>query len=206
LTEVDDSGGITVTPRETLAMDFAKVKYTFAPQGGASVVFEFDVAQNQGSGGGSVGGQYVLLGNSSMPPGLSGASRVSGFATGISASSSSVGGGAGKATFRSLSLQKAFDAATIAELRGCASGAHSPLVDLSLVRDGGGVASVWFQYELTDVLVSSVALATDGNGELQESVGFDFRKIQWTFSPPGAAQQKAAFDIAAGKAAARAPF
>jgi type VI secretion system secreted protein Hcp len=202
LTAVDASGATSGAPRETVAMDYARIKYTFVPQGGAAIVFEFDIVQNTGGGGGSIAGQYVMpTGGASVPPGFAGASLVSSFATGVSNTGtlSGGGGGAGRATFRDLFLQKTLNAQTIQELRSCASGAHSPSLNFSLVRSNMGSSTVFFLYDLSDVLVSSVALSTDGSGQLQESVGFVYRQIEWEFRPPGGAAQHTGFDIAAAK-------
>jgi type VI secretion system Hcp family effector len=204
LSAVDESGSTTGVPRETVAMDYAKIKYTFVPQGGAAIVFEFDVVQNTGGGGGAIAGQYVMASNGAgIPPGFAGASRVSSFAAGVfnTGSTSSGGAGTGKATFRDLFLQKGLNAETIQELRTCATGAHSPSLTFSLLRPSDvGSTSVFFLYDLSDVLVTSVALSTDGSGQLQESVGFGYRKIEWEFRPAGGAAQHAGFDIGAGKA------
>src|SRR5258706_840484 len=98
-------------------MDYGKLKYHFAAQGGPSIVFEFDVLQTTGNGGGTLAGQYVLHGNSSVPPSIAGASDVSSFSTGISMAGTVVigGGGAGKANFKDFSMQKAFDLQTMQE-------------------------------------------------------------------------------------------
>jgi type VI secretion system secreted protein Hcp len=209
LTEVDEGAGSGGAPQETIAMDYAKIKYTYVPQGGAAIVFEFDILQNTGGGGGGIPGQYLFHGTSSVPPGLSGASDVSSFSTGISAtgfSGTAGGGGAGKATFKDFFMQKGFDFASVAEIRSCASGTHSASAALSLVRDTAGAPNVWFLYNLTDVLVTSVAVAGDSSGNVHESVSFGFRKIEWNFTPSGGATQRAAWDIAQNKAASAAPF
>jgi type VI secretion system secreted protein Hcp len=202
LTAVDESGNTTGVPRETVAIEYAKIKYTFTPQGGASISFEFDLAQNTG-GGGAIAGQYVMATNGAgIPPAFSAASRVTSFATGVSSTGFTGvgGGGAGKATFRDLFLQKGLNAETIQELRTCAGGAHSQSLTFTLLRPSDmGSTAVFFLYDLTDVLTSSVALSTDGSGQLQESVGFGYRKIEWEFRPPGGAAQQAGFDVAGNK-------
>src|SRR5678815_117991 len=98
------------------------------------------------------------------------------------------GGGAGKVDFGPLKVYKYIDKASIPIFVACAVGKHLPKVTLSVVRTGSTDVPPfdYFVVVLTDVLVSSVndsTDTTDDQGNLLETVSFDFAKIQWTYRP-----------------------
>jgi type VI secretion system secreted protein Hcp len=90
--------------------------------------------------------------------------------------------------FGPLKVYKYIDKASIPIFVACAVGKHLPKVTLSVVRTGSTDVPPfdYFVVVLTDVLVSSVndsTDTTDDQGNLLETVSFDFAKIQWTYRP-----------------------
>jgi len=112
-----------------------------------------------------------------------------GFRTGLVQkviSSSGGGGGAGKVDFGPLKVFKYVDKASIPIFVACAVGKHLTKVTLSVVNNNAEVPFDYFVVVLTDVIVSSVndsTETTDNQGNLLETVGFDFAKIEWTYRP-----------------------
>jgi len=198
--EVDVEQRATGTPRETLAFDYTAIRYTFALSGQPSTVVQFNRATSEG-GGGSIPGQYVFLGGLTAPAALSTAIPIVSFNHGVSAPALAFGGGAaGRAIHRDFSIQRVLDAQTLAELGACMSGSHASSVVLRLVRpDSSQQPAEWFRYTLTDALVTSLALETDGAGQLQESISLAYRAIEWRFDPPGTPGQVGSFDVAANR-------
>jgi type VI secretion system secreted protein Hcp len=103
-------------------------------------------------------------------------------------SSATGGAGAGKPEFTPLKVFKYIDSASIPIFVACAVGKHLKKVTLSVVKDGGveGAPLDYFVVVLTDVLVSSVndsTETTDGEGNLLETVTFEYAKIEWTYTP-----------------------
>jgi type VI secretion system secreted protein Hcp len=113
-----------------------------------------------------------------------------GFRTGLMQKVIAAGSGAGvgKVDFSPLKVFKNIDKASVPIFVACAVGKHLKTVTLSVVRyaDFPSGAFDYFVVVLSDVFVSSVndgTETTDSEGNLLETVTFDFTKIEWTYKP-----------------------
>ena len=112
-----------------------------------------------------------------------------GFRTGLMQkviNSATGGAGAGKPAFTPLKVFKYIDKASIPIFVACAVGKNLRKATLSIARSGGDTPSDYFVIVLSDVFVSSVndsTETTDGEGNLLETVTFEYAKIEWTYTP-----------------------
>ena len=107
---------------------------------------------------------------------------VQAFAFGVSTGQTSSNGVAQKGIFDLLSVSKRTDKATPALILAAATNQRIPTVTLSVRRSGDAkAASVFLKVKLTDVLVSSVKVAS-GVTEVTETVTFNFSQIEIEYS------------------------
>ena len=102
--------------------------------------------------------------------------------------SASGGAGTGKPEFTPLKVFKYIDSASIPIFVACAVGKTLKKVTLSVVNNGATKVAPfdYFVVVFSDVRVSSVndsTETTDGEGNLLETVTFDYSKIEWTYTP-----------------------
>lgn len=90
------------------------------------------------------------------------------------------GGGAGKASFTSLSLTKAVDANSPALYLRVANGTHVNRAVFTAQWGAGGSAAT-MTYDLEDVIVESVQ-QSGGGGAPTESLSLGFAKVTWTYT------------------------
>ncbi len=91
------------------------------------------------------------------------------------------GGGAGKTTFRELSLRKRVDKASVALMKIGATGEHiaNAVLYVDRASDGSNLATI----KLSDVLVSSLDVNTESDGKpLTETVALSFGKIEFAYT------------------------
>ncbi|GIL05107.1 type VI secretion system tube protein Hcp [Betaproteobacteria bacterium PRO7] len=94
------------------------------------------------------------------------------------------GGGAGRATFSDLTFTHRADRASPELWKACATGRHIRDAVLSVARGGAG-AQDYLTIKLTDVIVTSVALA-DTAVDAQPpvgTVGLSFAKVEYGYRP-----------------------
>jgi type VI secretion system secreted protein Hcp len=117
------------------------------------------------------------------------------------------GGGAGKANFKDIQVEKFVDAATADLLKYVAEGKHFDTAKIIVRKAGGSSPLEYLTIELKKVLVSSVdILGTKGDERLRELVTLNFAEIKVTYNQQnekGAKQasKEFAWNIAANKAA-----
>jgi type VI secretion system secreted protein Hcp len=90
----------------------------------------------------------------------------------------------GRVTHGDFSVVKTIDKSTPKLHLKCANGQHIPSVTLELCR-ANGEQETYMEYELTDVIVSSVSMSTTVQGGETfpiEEVSFNYGKIEWTYT------------------------
>ena len=137
-----------------------------------------------GSGGGSgtpakqVVGQMVIEGLND-PANPSSVFSVSIGVTNTGSASSGGGGGAGKAEFGPFAILKPIDALSPKLMLAAANGKHYTKATIEIFGDGGpdsGTPPI-LTWELSEVLVSAFTFATNGGGELCDSISLSYSKI-----------------------------
>lgn len=105
------------------------------------------------------------------------------------------GSGAGKASFKDLSITKLIDKASPMLARACATGRHIPEVTLNVNRPGGPKGAAYMQYKLTQVFVTSVSHAGSGNDRPIESVSFAYDQLKQTYTTADGSETSFEFDL-----------
>lgn len=106
---------------------------------------------------------------------------VSQMASAASPSATASAGGA-RADFQDLSIVKMMDKSSPMLVKACAKGDPIKEVTLELCRPTGN-KSVYMEFKLTKVIVSSLSIGGGGGGEPTESVTFNYGKIELTYTP-----------------------
>ena len=92
------------------------------------------------------------------------------------------GVGAGKATFRDLSIIHRIDKASPALMRACATGKHLPEATLTQRKAGKGQQE-YLIIKMNDVIITSVADDSTSSEAGSEAVSLNFSKIQFEYRP-----------------------
>ncbi len=93
------------------------------------------------------------------------------------------GSGAGKVNVQDLSFTKFVDTASPVLLQSCCSGVPFPTATLTM-RKAGGSQLVYMVITLTNVLISSVSLATaHGDDRQTEVVSLNFGQFKYEYTP-----------------------
>ena len=91
------------------------------------------------------------------------------------------GVGAGKATFRDLSIVHRIDKASPLLLKACATGQHLPQATITQ-RKAGAAQQEYLIIKMNDVVITSVALDSAPSDSV-ESVSMTFGKIHFEYKP-----------------------
>jgi type VI secretion system secreted protein Hcp len=118
-------------------------------------------------------------------------SRILSFSQGIfqpSSSLGSAGGGAssGRTNLSEFTVVKALDKASIGIYELCCQGRHIKTVVVELCQTGG---VQFLEIKMEDVVISGVSPNGDATGVAElpsEAISFNFARILWTYSEPGA--------------------
>ena len=97
----------------------------------------------------------------------------------------STGGGhtAERTEHKDITVSKLADLATPLLLQNCSSGKTIPKAKFEFLRaDGKGERITYFEIELTDVLISSVAPAVAQGDILTESLSLKYSKVKWKYT------------------------
>jgi type VI secretion system secreted protein Hcp len=122
-----------------------------------------------------------------------------------SASASSAGGASHeRANFQDFTIVKTLDKATPKLAVACAGGDHIKSVILELCRAGTDKVK-YKEYKMTNCIVSSISHVGGGGKEIEESVSFNYGKIEWTYTQQkredgsGGGQVPAGWDLQVNK-------
>ncbi|RLC20194.1 MAG: Hcp1 family type VI secretion system effector [Deltaproteobacteria bacterium] len=96
--------------------------------------------------------------------------------------SSSGGGSTQRADFQDLSIVKELDSASPLLNKACWGGTHIGTVVLQLNRAAGDQRQKYMEYELTNVIISSVSIGGGGGGVPTESITFNYGKIKTVYT------------------------
>ena len=104
------------------------------------------------------------------------------------------GGGAGRPDPSALVWEHFFDAASTKLLGFVASGRHIPKAELHVTRGG---RDAWLVVKMTDVTITSVVNSGSAEGEVEQTVGMEFRTVRFEYRrqrPDGSLGTPATFD------------
>lgn len=191
----ETQGGL---PLEHLALGFRAIKWEWT-DGGPTRTVEFDLALNDGGGGGNMNPGFVFFGPGVPADIGAGDTPFTKLNIGITNASDPVGtgGGTGKASFSTLTLLTALGSETIPHLGAAVAGSIEPNINARFTALGdNGQPYDRLSYALDDVQVSSVSLQTTATGAVEEEVGFAYKQVTWeSNSPSGAPSHSATWDI-----------
>ncbi len=181
---VDDSAG--TVPLQELGIGFARIEWTWQPPGQAARTVTWDRATSVGSGGGTGDGSadYAFFG-----PGIASnpllAIPITGYVTDQRCPTpTQPGGGTGACRVAHspfVMTKTAIGVDVLDDLAGVTRGAHLQSADIQWqILGDDGVMVVQHRTRLEDYLVSSVEITTGTNGNLVQSVGISYSRIQWT--------------------------
>jgi type VI secretion system secreted protein Hcp len=134
-----------------------------------------------------------------------GAIEILSFSWGVSNSTTVSGGGtAGKATFKEFTVTKKTDASCPELFIRCATGEHIPTAVLHVRKAGAeGKPETYIKITLTDVLVSSYQSqgsgGTAGASVPEQSISFNYAKIEFEVVAGDGSVRKAGYDLATAK-------
>lgn len=114
--------------------------------------------------------------------------------------SSAGGAGSGRVNMQDFSIVKHLDSASPKLAMACCTGQHFPTVKIEVCRAGGDKLK-YMEYKMTNVLVASVRPggSSQGSDEVPlEEVGFNFGKIEWTYTHQDRATGGAGGNISGG--------
>lgn len=99
------------------------------------------------------------------------------------------GGGAGKAQFHDFNFTKRIDKSSPVLMQACASGKHFAKAVFA-ARKAGGEQMEYLKFTFSDLLISSFQ-SGPGVGPLsQDSISFNYSKVEMEYSPQGATGSK----------------
>ena len=104
------------------------------------------------------------------------------------------GGGAGRPDPSALVWEHFFDAASTKLLGFVASGRRIPKAELHVTRGG---RDAWLVVKMTDVTITSVVTSGSAEGEVEQTVGMEFRTVRFEYRrqrPDGSLGAPATFD------------
>ncbi len=96
--------------------------------------------------------------------------------------SSSGGGSTQRADFQDLSVVKELDSSSPLLNKACWGGQHIDKVVLQLNRAAGDKRQKYMEYELTNVIISSISIGGGGGGVPTESLTFNYGKIKTVYT------------------------
>lgn len=102
----------------------------------------------------------------------------------------------GKPNHQDFTVTKYTDLATCTLVDYCNQAKAIPTVKITVGQNDAGKVTKFFVYELTNALVSSISAGGGGGGKPQETVTFNYTKINWNY----AAQKSDVTDAGNGSA------
>ena len=100
-----------------------------------------------------------------------------------SAVASTAGGGtAGRCNHTDFTINKMMDSSTPVLNQQCCAGKHIGSIVVTLRRADGDKSVPYMVYKLTDVVISSVSVGGSSDSIPNESVTFNYAKIEWEYT------------------------
>ena len=97
------------------------------------------------------------------------------------------GSGASKSDVHDIVVTKLTDKSTPELFKKCATGKHVDTGIITMRKAGGDAPVEYLVIKLTEVFISNFNVgATDGGGIAQETVGLNFSKIEFDYTPQNA--------------------
>jgi len=105
----------------------------------------------------------------------------------------------GKPNHQDFTITKYMDLASRSLIDYCNQAKVIPTVKIIVGQNDAGSVVPFFEYQLTNALVSSVSVGGEGGGTPQETVTFNYTAISWAYMRQGA-EVTAKWDLAANSA------
>ena len=87
----------------------------------------------------------------------------------------------GKPHHQDFTITKFVDLASCNLIDSCNQAKVIPLVKITVGQNETGVVNPFMIYQLTNALISSVSIGGGGGGKPQETVTFNYTKIDWAY-------------------------
>jgi type VI secretion system secreted protein Hcp len=87
----------------------------------------------------------------------------------------------GKPNHQDFTITKYLDLATASLVNSCNQATVIPTVKVTIGQNEAGKVNPFMVYTLTNALVSSVSVGGGGGGKPQETVTFNYTKIDWAY-------------------------
>ena len=191
-------------PIEKLSLSFASVVWTFNG-GSTSTMASYDARLDRGTGGGALNPAFVFFGQGVDPGSFPDQTPFSKLAIQLTnpATPGGVGGGggAGKVTISPITLATGVNEETVRQLGVSTQGRITPSVTAHFTAlDVNGAIFDRLSYRVQRTVVTSVAIETNPQGALQETLGLQGTQIVWTAqSPTGGPEATAGWDVVANR-------
>jgi type VI secretion system secreted protein Hcp len=112
----------------------------------------------------------------------------------------------GKPNHQDFTVTKYQDLSSCQLIDFCNQAKPIPTVKITIGQNDNGKVTKIFVYQLTNALVSSISVGGGGGGKPQETVTFNYTKIEWTYAAQksdvsDSGQGSATWNLATNKAA-----
>jgi type VI protein secretion system component Hcp len=197
LTSITADDVVDGVPLQELGIGFGRIEWTWQAPGQPARQVSYDRVANTGSGGTDPDVQYAFFGVGVTPnPNFIG---ITGYVTDQRCPTPvDPGGGTGgcKVGHSPFGVTKtAVGAHLLDDLAAVTRGVHLQSADIQWQQAGsGGTVVIQHRTRLEDLLVTSVDISTGTEGDLTESLGMTYAKIQWTVG-----SNQAGWDVAGNR-------
>jgi type VI protein secretion system component Hcp len=199
ITADDTVDGVNGVPLQELAIDFTRIEWIWQPAGQASRSVTWDRGTNQGGGSGPGDGTteyaYFASGATSNPQGII---PITGYFTDQRCPNPTPpGSGTGgcRVAHSPFGIGKVvFGVDVLDDLANVTQGELLQSADIQWRVPGDtGPETIQHRTRLENYIVSAVDISTGTNGNLVESIGMTYARIQWTVG-----NRQTGWDVAAG--------
>ena len=88
----------------------------------------------------------------------------------------------GKPNHQDFTVTKYQDLASCKLIDYCNQAKPIPTIKVTIGQNDNGKVTKFFTYEMTNALVSSVSVGGGGGGKPQETITFNYTKMNWTYN------------------------